>query len=63
MSILIDDIHNDKVNIGGEWWIAKPCIKPFYMRFKDCLSVLTGKAEAFHYKEDECNQLHSEVFK
>lgn len=55
MSRLIDKIdYNTQVEIENRWYIAKPIGKDsLKFRIKIAIEVLTGKAIAFHYKEDE----------
>ena len=60
MSELIDNIKKKEmtdVEFGGEWWIAKPFQDYFLLRLKNAIKVLKGTARAFHYKEDEINDL------
>ena len=58
MSDLIDHTRTIKVEIGGEWWIAKPCKDCFIIRLRNAWKVLKGTARAFHYKQDECDELN-----
>jgi hypothetical protein len=63
MSILIDKLIKD--NDGSimtscddnKWYIAKPVsfysLKTKINRFKDAFKVISGKAFAVHYKQDE----------
>lgn len=55
MSRLIDSINKETTKcINGKWCIAKPVGKDSVLtRIKDSFEVLTGKAIAVHYKEDE----------
>ena len=57
MSILIDRLKNydnTTKKIDGKWYIAKPILNSsLTIRLKDCIKVLTGKAIAVHFKEDE----------
>ena len=57
MSILIDKLKNydnTTKKIDGKWYIAKPILNSsLTIRLKDCIKVLTGKAIAVHFKEDE----------
>ena len=65
MSYLIDDIvnddnlKNDQIFIEGQgWYIAKPMapswsFKRLKSRLKNTWLVLTGRAIAVHFKEDE----------
>lgn len=55
MSRLLDDLNRENCKcIKGRWYIAKPVGKdPILTRIKTSLEVLTGKAIAVHYKEDE----------
>lgn len=58
MSQLIDSFSNTSCEIGGKWWIAKPMLlRPGKHAIKTKLQwaweILTGKAIAVHFKEDE----------
>lgn len=57
MSVLIDLFggpSENLVEINGKWYKAKPINNlPFKDRIKDSIKVLTGKAIAVHFKEDE----------
>lgn len=58
MSKLIDNFINESISntteIRGRWYCAKPCGKEsLKFRIKNAIEVLTGKAVAVHYKEDE----------
>lgn len=61
MSILIDSlisISNTQVQVGNEWYIAKPLNKPsLWQMVKDAKNVFYGNASAYHYFEDEANTL------
>jgi hypothetical protein len=57
MSQLIDKLvtveSKNKVEINGEWWIAKPlCDVSLTARIKDAWRILIGKSQAYHYFED-----------
>lgn len=60
MSILIDDLKEQFTchqYIAGKWYVAKPLgNKSLLYRLKDAWKILTNKAIAVHYKEDEVNQ-------
>ncbi len=57
MSILIDKLKkygSTTRKIDGKWYIAKPILNlSLTIRLKDCIKILTGKAIAVHFKEDE----------
>jgi len=57
MSILIDKLKNygsTVRKIDEKWYIAKPVLNSsLTMKLKDCIKILTGKAIAVHFKEDE----------
>lgn len=57
MSKLIDEIRNGiciECEINGKWYIAKPIPNStLRSKLKDCIKILTNKAIAVHYKEDE----------
>lgn len=57
MSTLIDKIKrygSPTKEINGKWYIAKPILKPKLTgKLKDCMKILTNKAIAVHFKEDE----------
>ena len=63
---LIDDVMADKagfrsnqVEINGNWYVSKPC--PYYgvlnlpLRIRAAYAVLTGKALAVQFAEDQMN--------
>lgn len=57
MSILIDklkDYENNQCEIQGKWYIAKH-LNNLSLKNKliDCIKILTNKAAAVHFKEDE----------
>lgn len=57
MSILIDKIKtydNNQCEIKGKWYISKP-LNNISLKNKliDCIKILTNKAIAVHFKEDE----------
>lgn len=57
MSILIDNLKeqfNTNKEIDGKWYVAK-CFSndSLLYRLKDAWKILTNKAFAVHYKEDE----------
>lgn len=57
MSTLIDDLKeqfNTNKEVEGKWYVAK-CLGSYSLlyRLKDAWKVLTKKAFAVHYKEDE----------
>ena len=60
MNLLIDrlfghGIENERVEIDGKWYIAKPKNTLLYKenRIGSAIAVLKDKAFAVHYKEDE----------
>ena len=56
IDVLIRHSHDNviEVEINGEWYIAKPLgTGGVIHRIKDAWEVLTGKAQAYHYKQDE----------
>lgn len=57
MSILIDKVKRMKstqTEIKGKWYIAKPLSNTTLKnKIKDCIKILTNKAIAVHFKEDE----------
>ena len=65
MSILIDELlelRTQNQEINGKWYIAKPVDVDFGIatkihRLKDAYKVLTGKAKAYHFKEDEIKEI------
>ena len=61
MSQIIDKLvaidSKNKVEINGEWWIAKPLYDiSLTGRIKDAWRILTGKSQAYHYFEDVINE-------
>lgn len=60
MSTLIDDLMilpSQNQEIDGKWYIAKPYdLSSFKQRLIDAYRVLVGKAQAYHFKEDEINE-------
>lgn len=60
MSILIDDLKEQFTchqYIANKWYVAKPLgNKSLLYRLKDAWKIITKKAIAVHYKEDEVNQ-------
>lgn len=57
MSILIDDLKEQfscHQYITDKWYVAKPLNRNSLLyRLKDAWKILTNKAIAVHYKEDE----------
>jgi len=59
MSVLIDELINDKiitshkVYICKKWYIAKDIEYFSFKRIKEAYRVLIGKSRAYHFKEDE----------
>lgn len=60
MSILIDDLKVEftcNKEINNKWYVAKPYGNySLLYRLKDAWKIITKKAIAVHYKEDEVNQ-------
>ena len=51
---LIDNYLNDKTEIDGKWYVAKPMTYySFRKRLRHAYLVLLGKREPIHFKEDE----------
>ena len=51
--MLIDELLNNKIEIKGKWYIAKPIMRvSIKKRIKDCLNVLNGKSYVFDFRED-----------
>jgi hypothetical protein len=48
----VDELSNNKVKIFGQECIAKPLIRPFWLRVKDSIKVITGEAVAVTFTEN-----------
>lgn len=61
MSMLIDLFRGSSANlvkIGNKWFVARPVGKfPIKDRIMDSYKVLTGKAIAVHFREDELDEI------
>ena len=57
MIYLIDEFSTTHREISGKWYIAKPLpyygIRGFLDKIQGCTAILTGKAIAVRFKEDE----------
>lgn len=55
MSRLIDTLNRETCKcFNGKWYIAKPIGKDsLKSRIRDSFKILTGKAIAIHFREDE----------
>ncbi len=54
MSKLIDSALSNMTVVNDIWYIAKPLgVRKLRYRIVEAWKVLCGKAETFHYKEDE----------